>query len=39
VIVHREGEALEEGASAEVPAQAQQAPIEEPTPAAETTEA
>lgn len=39
VIVHREGEALEEGASAEAPAQTQQAQIEEPAPAAETTEA
>jgi large subunit ribosomal protein L9 len=39
VIVHREGEALEEGASAEEPAQAQQAQTEEPAPAAETTEA
>ena len=39
VIVHREGEALEEGASAEAPAQAQPAQTEEPTPAAETTEA
>src|ERR1044071_8492995 len=35
VIVHREGEALEEGASAEAPAQPQQAQTEEPTPAAE----
>jgi large subunit ribosomal protein L9 len=39
VIVHREGEALEESASAEAPAQAQQAQTEEPAPAAETTEA
>jgi large subunit ribosomal protein L9 len=39
VIVHREGEALEEGASAEAPAQAQQAQTEEPAPVAETTEA
>src|SRR5512132_3534916 len=39
VIVHREGEALEEGASAEAPAQAQKAQTEEPAPAAETTEA
>src|SRR5215208_4422826 len=31
VIVHREGEALEEGAPAEAPAQAQQAQTEEPT--------
>jgi large subunit ribosomal protein L9 len=39
VIVHREGEALEEGASAEAPTQAQQAQTEEPAPAAEPTEA
>jgi len=39
VIVHREGEALEEGASAEAPTQAQQVQTEEPAPAAEPTEA
>jgi len=41
VIVHREGEALEEGASApaEAPAQPQQAQTEEPAPAAEEAEA
>jgi large subunit ribosomal protein L9 len=41
VIVHREGEALEEGASAPAssPAQPQQAQSEEPAPAAEAAEA
>jgi large subunit ribosomal protein L9 len=40
VIVHREGEALEEGTSAaEAPAQPQQAQTEESAPAAETAEA
>jgi large subunit ribosomal protein L9 len=41
VIVHREGEALEDGASApaETPAQPQQAQIEEPAAAAEEAEA
>src|SRR5512141_322555 len=39
VIVHRAGEALEEGASAEAPAQPQQAQTEVPAPATEAAEA